>query len=74
MDEAARNQNLQKSSQMTKTGSLNDCKICAEEIIQSTARKTGIDERMACKSQENFETGLSRQEAVLLVLRDRKKQ
>jgi hypothetical protein len=38
---------LQKSSQMTKTGSLNDCKICAKEMIQLTARKTGIEEKQA---------------------------
>lgn len=56
---------LQMSSLMAKTGSLNDCKICAKEVIQSTARKTGIDEGTACKSHDSFETGSSRYKTIL---------
>jgi hypothetical protein len=50
---------------MTERGSLNDCKICAEEVIQLTARKTGKDGKSACKSRMEVEPGSSRKETVL---------
>jgi hypothetical protein len=58
---------------MTERGSLSDCKICAEEMIQSTARQTGNDRKNACKSRMEDEPGSLRQETILPVLRDRKK-
>jgi hypothetical protein len=50
---------------MTERGSLNDCKICAEEMIQSTARKTGKDGKSACKGRMEIKPGSSRQETAL---------
>jgi hypothetical protein len=49
---------------MTERGSLNGCKICAEEMIQLTARKTGNDGKSACKGRMEIKSGSLRREAA----------